>query len=67
MNAQSNASSTLRTKAGKYARALLVTTEKDYVRIASQDRHGILPVPVHAVFENDAITGLLDRVLRSGE
>ena len=49
------------------ARALLVTTEKDYVRIASQDRHGILPVPVHAVFESDAITGLLDRVLRSGE
>lgn len=33
--------------------ALLVTTEKDFARIAESDRKAILPVPVHAVFEHD--------------
>jgi tetraacyldisaccharide 4'-kinase len=51
--------------AAERAHALLVTTEKDYLRIAPDQRHGILSVPVHAAFESDAITGLLDRVLIS--
>jgi tetraacyldisaccharide 4'-kinase len=49
------------------ARASLVTTEKDYVRIAPGERKGIVPVPVHAAFENGAIAGLLDRVIANGE
>jgi tetraacyldisaccharide 4'-kinase len=43
--------------------ALLVTTEKDYVRIDPNLRDGILCVPVHAVFADDPNLGmLLDRL-----
>lgn len=41
------------------AGALLVTTEKDYVRIDANRREGILCVPVHAVFADDPNLGLL--------
>jgi len=45
------------------AGALLVTTEKDYVRIDVNRREGILPVPVHAVFADDPnLSMLLDRL-----
>ena len=45
------------------AGALLVTTEKDYVRIDANRRDGILSVPVHAVFADDPNLGmLLDRL-----
>lgn len=45
------------------AGALLVTTEKDYVRIDPNRREGILCVPVHAVFADDPNLGiLLDRL-----
>ena len=50
----------LRALAESFA-ALLVTTEKDFVRIAELDRRAILPVPVHAVFEQDPdLSALLD-------
>jgi tetraacyldisaccharide 4'-kinase len=39
--------------------ALLVTTEKDYVRIDPNLRDGILCVPVHAVFADDPNLGML--------
>ena len=43
--------------------ALLVTTEKDFARIAELDRKAILPVPVHVVFETDpALSALLGRL-----
>lgn len=43
--------------------ALLVTTEKDLVRIDASRRDGILPVPVHAVFADDPNLGImLDRL-----
>jgi tetraacyldisaccharide 4'-kinase len=41
------------------AGALLVTTEKDYVRIEPNRREGILCVPVHAVFADDPNLGIL--------
>jgi tetraacyldisaccharide 4'-kinase len=45
------------------AGALLVTTEKDFVRIDANRRDGILCVPVHAVFADDPNLGiLLDRL-----
>jgi tetraacyldisaccharide 4'-kinase len=45
------------------AGALLVTTEKDFVRIDASRREGILSVPVHAVFADDPNLGmLLDRL-----
>jgi tetraacyldisaccharide 4'-kinase len=48
------------------ARALLVTTEKDYVRLDSGLRQNVLPVAVHAVFtDEDAVTRLLDRLMPS--
>jgi tetraacyldisaccharide 4'-kinase len=41
--------------------ALLVTTEKDYVRIPAAERQGIVPVPVRVRFaEPPALTALLD-------
>jgi tetraacyldisaccharide 4'-kinase len=53
----------LRVLAESFA-ALLVTTEKDFVRIAEPDRRAILPVPVHAVFEEDPdLSALLDRLV----
>ncbi len=45
------------------AGALLVTTEKDLVRIAANQRDGIVAVPVHAVFADDPNLGMmLDRL-----
>ncbi|HVV64159.1 MAG TPA: tetraacyldisaccharide 4'-kinase [Rhizomicrobium sp.] len=41
--------------------ALLVTTEKDFVRLGAAEREGILPMPVRAAFEDEAaIERLLD-------
>jgi tetraacyldisaccharide 4'-kinase len=43
--------------------AALVTTEKDWTRIPSEERAGILAVPVEAIFENPAAAvSLLDRL-----
>ncbi|MEI9993123.1 MAG: tetraacyldisaccharide 4'-kinase [Rhizomicrobium sp.] len=43
--------------------ALLVTTEKDYVRLTPAEREGIVALPVHAEFaERAALDGLLDRL-----
>ena len=48
------------------AGALLVTTEKDYVRIDPNRREGILCVPVHAVFADDPNLGiLLDKLAKA--
>ena len=45
--------------------ALLVTTEKDYVRLTPAEREGIVPLPVEAVFEDEAALGaLLDRLIQ---
>ena len=45
------------------AGALLVTTEKDFVRIHPKHRDGILHLPIHAVFADDPNLGiLLDRI-----
>jgi tetraacyldisaccharide 4'-kinase len=45
------------------AGAIVVTTEKDFVRIAPPFREGIVSLPVHAVFEDDSrIRALLDRL-----
>lgn len=50
----------LKARAGQ---ARLVTTEKDYVRLAPQDRAGITVLPVRAAFENEAaLDQLLDRI-----
>ncbi len=44
---------------------LLVTTEKDYVRLTPAERDGIVPLPVEAVFEDPAaLDALLDRLTR---
>ena len=48
------------------AGALLVTTEKDFVRIDANRRDGILSVPVHAVFADDPNLGImLDRLAKA--
>lgn len=45
------------------ASALLVTTEKDYVRLDPETRRGMICVPVHAAFTDNAIIErLLDRL-----
>jgi tetraacyldisaccharide 4'-kinase len=50
----------LKARAGQ---ARLVTTEKDYVRLAPQDRAGIAVLAVRAAFEdNAALDRLLDRI-----
>ncbi|HEY4265316.1 MAG TPA: tetraacyldisaccharide 4'-kinase [Micropepsaceae bacterium] len=47
--------------------ALLVTTEKDYVRLDPMARHDIVPVPVHAAFNDiSALGALLDRIIGAG-
>jgi tetraacyldisaccharide 4'-kinase len=52
----------LRQTAGKKG-ARLVTTEKDFVRLAPEQRVGIEPVAVSAVFDDEAqIAALLDRI-----
>ena len=47
------------------AGALLVTTEKDFVRIEAERRGGIIPVPIHAVFADDPNPGMLDRLAKA--
>jgi tetraacyldisaccharide 4'-kinase len=54
-------------RAAEGAHALLVTTQKDYLRIPPSERHGIVALPVCAVFESDAVTGLLDRLFSGRE
>jgi len=45
------------------ANALLVTTEKDYVRIAPNSRHAIVPVPVRMQFDSASqLDSLLDHI-----
>jgi tetraacyldisaccharide 4'-kinase len=45
--------------------ALLLTTEKDYVRLTPAEREGIVPLPVEAAFEDPAALGLLlDRLVQ---
>lgn len=47
--------------------ALLVTTEKDFVRLTPAEREGVAALPVHSVFEDRAgLDGLLDRLIRPG-
>jgi tetraacyldisaccharide 4'-kinase len=51
----------------KAENALLVTTEKDYVRLTPAEREGIVPLPVQAVFEDRApLDRLLDRLRKPG-
>lgn len=46
------------------ANALLVTTEKDHVRIPPNRRDGIVPIPVRMLFDGAAqLDSLLDRVM----
>jgi tetraacyldisaccharide 4'-kinase len=48
------------------ADALLVTSEKDYVRISLDSRHGIVPVPVRMQFEDvSTLDSLLGRLAQS--
>ena len=50
--------------AAEKANALLVTTEKDFLRLDPAARTSIVPVPVHAVFADPAaLTPLLDRLV----
>ena len=52
--------------AAEKTNALLVTTEKDFVRLDPAARRAIMPVPVHAVFANGAaLTALLDRLVQA--
>jgi tetraacyldisaccharide 4'-kinase len=51
----------LKSKA-RSADALLVTTEKDFVRLTPDAREGIVPLPVHAAFDDAAA---LERLLDS--
>ncbi len=45
--------------------ALLVTTEKDYVRLTPREREGISVLPIHAQFdEPDVLEALLDRTVQ---
>jgi tetraacyldisaccharide 4'-kinase len=47
--------------------ALLVTTEKDYVRLTPAEREGIVSLPVQTVFEDGApLDRLLDRLRKPG-
>jgi tetraacyldisaccharide 4'-kinase len=56
--------SVLKTGAEK-AKALLVTTEKDFVRLDPTARNAIVPVPVHAAFaDGAALAPLLDRLVQ---
>jgi tetraacyldisaccharide 4'-kinase len=50
--------------AAEAAGALLVTTEKDYLRLDERDRAGILPIPVHVAFDDAVpLRALLDRLV----
>src|SRR5262249_50540919 len=47
--------------------AMLVTTEKDYVRLTPTEREGIIPLPVKTAFDaRGALAGLLDRLMKPG-
>lgn len=47
-------------------KAMLVTTEKDFVRLASAEREGIRAFPIDAVFEQpDRLQSLLDKLTSS--
>jgi tetraacyldisaccharide 4'-kinase len=47
--------------------AMLVTTEKDYVRLTPAEREGIVPLPVQTVFDDRvALDLLLDRLTKPG-
>ncbi len=49
------------------ADALLVTTEKDYVRFTPDAREGIVALPVHAAFDDEAgLARLLDSLAAKG-
>jgi tetraacyldisaccharide 4'-kinase len=62
-----NEISRLRQKAAK-AGAILVTTEKDYVRLNKDDRAGILALPVRAMFETPAeLDRLLDTIVKPAQ
>ena len=62
-----NEISRLRQKAAK-AGAILVTTEKDYVRLNKDDRAGILALPVRAMFEAPAdLDRLLDTIVKPAQ
>jgi tetraacyldisaccharide 4'-kinase len=52
----------------KSKNAMLVTTEKDFVRLAPAEREGIRAFPVEAVFERpDALSSLLDKLASLAE
>jgi len=51
-------------RAAETAGALLVTTEKDFVRIDAANRKGILPLPIHAALDDTAeLNRLLDSLV----
>jgi tetraacyldisaccharide 4'-kinase len=53
--------------AAEKAQALLVTTEKDFVRLDPAARHSVMAVRAHAAFSDGAmLSSLLDRVLQRG-
>jgi tetraacyldisaccharide 4'-kinase len=55
-------------QAARAAGALLVTTEKDFARLAAAIRTDIIPVPVHTVFTDAAaLKRLLDRIAEPGK
>lgn len=54
----------LKTRADSLA-AILVTTEKDFVRLDADAREGVLPVPIRAVFDDTAACSALLRRLAS--
>jgi tetraacyldisaccharide 4'-kinase len=63
----SNAELTRLKKTAEKAGALLVTTEKDFARLAPAFREGIVPVPVHMTFADPAaLHRLLDRIAERG-
>jgi tetraacyldisaccharide 4'-kinase len=54
-------------QAARKSGALLVTTQKDFVRLDAAARESIVPVPVHAAFSDQgALQLLLDRIATAG-
>jgi tetraacyldisaccharide 4'-kinase len=49
----------------KAENALLVTTEKDFVRLTPAQREGVIPLPVHSAFDG-RLEPLLDRLFPAG-
>lgn len=55
-------------QAAEKSSALLVTTEKDFVRLDPSARRNVVAVPVHAVFaDHAALKPLLDRIAGAGK